>query len=972
MTGWNALGLGSKTNAKVLAILMVAILTVSAALVFVTNSEGSNRSSYEGGSITYHLGSGVYQVSDEGVISETVADNLDYAISYEDGTCTSSGTPSEVTVKLSTYYGIKSTEYNPEFWTGWGEVPLYSGGNKGMWNWAGPTVTATWSNIVISVTGASAGATVNLPANCGGGTATVSAEGTITVNYSETVHKVFGGWTTDSTPGPMSPVIYPGDVVAWDVTDLYAIWIVPDIFALKSVSVTSGVGGYTPDKPLVQSYAELGRNDGDYLADDISGYTRYSTDRASVSALTLQPGDTVDSVNGWYKAKDGKLVAESFSVENADTCKIIKRGDTPVYKLMKSDNTVRDYNTGKVVSVRLYTNEDCTMEYVIASQSKTVADINALTAPAKGDMYKVTNSGRINKAEEGTSSSSQLSVVANDVIRFNGTAWQKIGSDASPSTVYTNIGTYKVASSDASYGNYILLYNMPVTATTIEVVEHTLGSVTVDQVNDLRAPEADDAYLMTNAGEIAGSLQVTANDVIKYNNGSWSIVAHRLGSMNVSQINNLKNPKNDDAYLMTNAGTIKGGVSVTANDVIKYNGSSWSVVAHSLGSMTVSQVNQLLNPEDGDKFFVTKAGTITGGLEVPANTVISFNGSGWMVGDSFVSKTVTEFNTLYPAPAGGSTYYIDTTDPWNPSGKITGGIAVKTGDIVRFNSTYTVVLVDGSNVSLVENLAVGDKVAGVSGWYKGKDGSSIDGVYGVTASDASYGNYILLYRTAATNYAVVEVDGDAMFSSIYYLKNSTRYGLGGQNNLPAGTYRTENPYTIYDDSHTERSQKINYKAKLAIWSGTTNYVHLGGNVIIDNVTLDCSGENTHGGSANVAIVANGHRMIIGTNTSTYDLETNASGQGRDRIQRAPNIIGGAVSNNVTSPLERDKAVVLNDGGGRFKLQCQHRDLCDHPQRNLQQPGRRGAKLGRQRTAAPLHILGGEGQHSHRYHIRSRR
>ena len=447
MTGWNALGLGSKANAKVLAILMVAILTVSAALVFVTNSEGSNSSSYEGESITYHLGSGVYQVSDKGVISGEAATNLNYSISYVDGTRTSSGTPSEVTVKLSTYYGIKSTEYNPEFWTGWGEVPLYSGGNKGMWNWAGPTVTATWSNIVISVTGASEGATVNLPANCGGPTvtATVSAEGTITVDYSETVHKVFGGWTTDSTPGPMSPVIYPGDVVSWDVEDLYAIWLVPDIFALKSVSVTSvGAGKYTPDKPLVQPYVNMGK-DGDYLAADISGYTRYSSDRASVSDLNLDTGATVDGVNGWYKAKDGKLVAESLSVEDADTYKIIKRGGTPVYKLMKSDNTVRDNDTGDVVSVRLYTDEDCTREYVVGSGSKTVAEINALTAPAKGDTYKVTNGGNITKSEEGDKGTSRLSVTANDVIRFNGTVWQKIGKDTTPTTLYTNISTYSVA-----------------------------------------------------------------------------------------------------------------------------------------------------------------------------------------------------------------------------------------------------------------------------------------------------------------------------------------------------------------------------------------------------------------------------------------------------------------------------------------------------------------------------------------------
>lgn len=297
MTGWNVLDLGKKTNAKVLAVLMVAILTVSAALVFVSNSEATTEYK-EGGSITYHLGSEVYEVSATGVVSDSKADNYAYNIAAS-GARTST-TDSETSVKFNTYFGIKSTEYNPEFWTGWGEVYLYesNGSSKGMWNFVGPKVAVSWENVQITATrdGTSGDLTVSLPAGCtihnsNATTFTISGgntSATVNIDYNGTVHKVFGGWTYHNQPNTM---VYPGDNVAWTVTDLDAKWIVPDLYTKTSIAVTSIQNGAGELASVVTPYADwtVGNND------PRVGYT-YNYTEKTVSEIngisTPSSGDT--------------------------------------------------------------------------------------------------------------------------------------------------------------------------------------------------------------------------------------------------------------------------------------------------------------------------------------------------------------------------------------------------------------------------------------------------------------------------------------------------------------------------------------------------------------------------------------------------------------------------------------------------------------------------------------------------------
>ncbi|MBE6513658.1 MAG: hypothetical protein E7Z69_00795 [Thermoplasmata archaeon] len=306
MTGWNVLDFGNKTNAKVLAILMVAILTVSGALVFVTNSEATTEYK-EGGSITYYLGNEVYEVDATGHISNDKATNYDYNIAADgkrsSGAAKSTSEPT--TVKLNTYFGIKSTEYNPEFWTGWGEVYLYesNGNSKGMWNFVGPKATATWSGVGTTVTKPATASSISIAMPDGCTLVSVTSGGemvdgklqmdssagsaVIIIDYSAEVNKVFGGWAYHNQPDTM---IYPGDTVAWTVTELDAKWITPDLYAKTNVTVTDISNGTGSISSIVTPYANW--NSGTNPRD---GYTYNFTE------------NTVDGINGIDSPTSGQM-----------------------------------------------------------------------------------------------------------------------------------------------------------------------------------------------------------------------------------------------------------------------------------------------------------------------------------------------------------------------------------------------------------------------------------------------------------------------------------------------------------------------------------------------------------------------------------------------------------------------------------------------------------------------------------------
>ena len=214
---------------------------------------------------------------------------------------TSDGTEA-VVVPISSYYGLKSTEYNPEYWKGSGEVSSETN------NWAGPLaknrvdadvnmdVTFQYGlsgdytikldngdlvrNIINKITVGNTtiypgetkevstkNRTSNVSLSWDGHYFTfnnssnsadellVSLDITVQMNY----HKVFGGWVTAS-----GDHVLPGDVVEWAVEDLYATWVTPDVFVpekdtinLSNVWLASYAGKREYVMDVITPYANL-------------------------------------------------------------------------------------------------------------------------------------------------------------------------------------------------------------------------------------------------------------------------------------------------------------------------------------------------------------------------------------------------------------------------------------------------------------------------------------------------------------------------------------------------------------------------------------------------------------------------------------------------------------------------------------------------------------------------------------------
>jgi uncharacterized repeat protein (TIGR02543 family) len=203
-------------SGNALLALAAVIVTAFIILVSITDADQDVEESIPGGTITYYPGDGVHTVE---VVENSAGErSLDTS-----GTATS--------IVVNTYQGIKSTEYNPEFWRNTGEI---SGEVK---NWQGPAQPVTWdkvSNLKLTVefTGINTGSdtgkyivtmpegititavafgsgsdssftSVNFGQNDGrnyfqvsGGAENKQAVIDLTVSYdtSVNVNKVFGGW----------------------------------------------------------------------------------------------------------------------------------------------------------------------------------------------------------------------------------------------------------------------------------------------------------------------------------------------------------------------------------------------------------------------------------------------------------------------------------------------------------------------------------------------------------------------------------------------------------------------------------------------------------------------------------------------------------------------------------------------------------------------------------------------------------
>lgn len=162
------------------------------------------------------------------------------------------------------YYGIASSEYNPEYWAGsFSDVD-----GAIVQDWTGPAVEGTisisgvsldfsmgrWSTYEIVFTddnilslGFAESDNEDVEASANGKVITLSNDawirndGTVTftvnINAQSAYDAVFAGWNTSADGSGIQ--YYPGDVIPGSVTDLYATWVTPSIFNNVNVGTIS-------------------------------------------------------------------------------------------------------------------------------------------------------------------------------------------------------------------------------------------------------------------------------------------------------------------------------------------------------------------------------------------------------------------------------------------------------------------------------------------------------------------------------------------------------------------------------------------------------------------------------------------------------------------------------------------------------------------------------------------------------------
>ena len=167
------------------------------------------------------------------------------------------------------YSGIASSEYNPEYWAG----SFSDNGGATVQNWTGESYsqsitftsgisfnisrnssyTVTISSDDLSIASCSVSVSnVSVKYDSDSFTLTNSStnrdrNGTINVTFNANVShsKVFSGWNTSSNGSGTQ--FLPGDVLPNSVTDLYATWIVPNLF-LESAEVSVSSSNRTVSK----------------------------------------------------------------------------------------------------------------------------------------------------------------------------------------------------------------------------------------------------------------------------------------------------------------------------------------------------------------------------------------------------------------------------------------------------------------------------------------------------------------------------------------------------------------------------------------------------------------------------------------------------------------------------------------------------------------------------------------------------
>ncbi len=237
---------------------------------------------------------------------------------------------------------------------------------------------------------------------------------------------------------------------------------------------------------------------------------------------------------------------------------------------------------------------------------------------------------------------------------------------------------------------------------------------------------------------------VTANDIVQYNGATWSALAAGL---------------NGDVVALAASGGILYAASAGDDSVSQWNGTNWSTTG-SLMDGIYGGVAYALAVSSNTLY---AGGVFTEAGGVPANNIAEWNGANWLSLGGGIS------NTVYALAVSGDTLYA--------GGSFTNAGGVAVNDIAQWNGTNWSALGAGIN-GTVSALAVIDGIL-----YAGGD---------FTSAGGSPANYIAQWN--GTNWSAV---GSGMNSSVSALVASGGALYAGGNFTEAGG--TAFGYAVMDE-----------------------------------------------------------------------------------------------------------------------------------------------------------------------------
>ena len=223
-------------------------------------------------------------------------------------------------------------------------------------------------------------------------------------------------------------------------------------------------------------------------------------------------------------------------------------------------------------------------------------------------------------------------VSASNVAKWNGTGWSALGTGVVGQNVSSGVLALAVTGNGDVYAGGVFTSAGGVAANSVARWNGTAWSALGTGATFANGvPGAVSALAVARNGEvyIAGSFEqaggVSANQVAKWNGSTWSALSTGIPLGNYTRVMAMTVAGNGDVYV-GGAFTQAGGV--VASNIAKWNGTSWSALGTGVGpgSGSAAPVAALAVAGNGD---VYAGGSFTQAGGVAANYVAKWNGSAW-------------------------------------------------------------------------------------------------------------------------------------------------------------------------------------------------------------------------------------------------------------------------------------------------------------------------------------------------------